>query len=404
MEAHDKPEPAVATESKLREVEQCCISTDSLLAEISYSPARDKLYFATSSGEKCTHYDTPQYRIIPPLGLKEFCWNGILKLPVEAAPSGGQETLASDIKQFISRYVDIPFEWCEPVSRYILMTWVYDRFAAVPYLRFLGEAGTGKTRLLEICSSLCFRPLMVSGNITGPALFRSTDLIRGTLLIDESDLRNSAEWNDIVKVINNGYSNSAPVIRCDKDNGFHPTSYHVFGPKILSSRGRYEDDATESRCLTFETIKRRVRKEVPLQLGPEFVEETVALRNRLLGFRFENLRAIKPNDAPLRHLEPRVAQIGASLLAVTSGESTATMVRFLESYSADRREQGLEGAVRQALAEPGGQDRRLQDIACRVNELLQDVGEHSSVQRIGGMVRSLGYEVVRRKQGMVVLV
>jgi hypothetical protein len=24
------------------------------------------------------------------------------------------------------------------------MTWVYDRFTAVPYLRFLGEPGTGK--------------------------------------------------------------------------------------------------------------------------------------------------------------------------------------------------------------------------------------------------------------------
>ena len=82
------------------------------------------------------------------------------------------------------------------------------------------ESGTGKTRLLEIHAALCYRPLFLVGNVTGAALFRSINLVQGTLVIDESDLKSSEAWSDVVKVLNNGYSRGGSVIRCNKDNGY----------------------------------------------------------------------------------------------------------------------------------------------------------------------------------------
>lgn len=175
----------------------------------------------------------------------------------------------------------------------MLATWVYDCFAAFPYLRFLGEYGTGKTRMLQVVAALCYRSLALSGNITGAALFCSIDLIRGTLAIDEADFKHSAEWSDIIKVLNNGYMTGFPIVRCDSRSGtFTPQSFYVYGPKIISPRHRFDDPATELRCITFETQERKVDPSIPLQLPPAFYEQAQALRNKLLGWRFDDFQQI----------------------------------------------------------------------------------------------------------------
>ena len=124
-------------------------------------------------------------RIIPFNALTELLRNGPtlwetgpVKFPSSVAPYGSTTALIEEVKTLIRQYAAVPEEWLEILSLYILMTWVYDRFTAVPYLRFLGEPGTGKTRLLQICASVSYKGIVASGNITGPALFRTIDLVR----------------------------------------------------------------------------------------------------------------------------------------------------------------------------------------------------------------------------------
>jgi hypothetical protein len=217
----------------------------------------------------------------PHSGLKTFWQEKVVRFPSFPTDYGTTSQLLNEIGQFVRRYADLPEDWLDIVCLYMLMTWVYDRFTAVPYLRFLGEPGTGKTRLLQVCSSISYKGTIVSGNITGPALFRTIHLVRDTMAVDEADFKNSSEWSDIAKVLNNGYGVGTPVIRCNKDD-FEPQCFSVFGPKIISTRNRFDDEATETRCLTLETKEQKVSHHIPLQLPLTFDDEALALRNKLL--------------------------------------------------------------------------------------------------------------------------
>ena len=58
--------------------------------------------------------------------------------------------LFESVKQFIAQYVEVgDAGFLDVGATYVLLTWVYDKFNALPYLRALGDFNTGKTRLIE---------------------------------------------------------------------------------------------------------------------------------------------------------------------------------------------------------------------------------------------------------------
>ena len=80
------------------------------------------------------------------------------------------------------------------------------------------------------------------------------DAFRGTLIFDEADFRFSDERAAIVKILNNGNVRGMPVLRTmmNRQREFNPQAFQVFGPKIVATRGSYEDKAHESRFITEE--------------------------------------------------------------------------------------------------------------------------------------------------------
>jgi hypothetical protein len=283
------------------------------------------------------------------------------------------------------------------------MTWVYDRFTAVPYLRFLGEPQTGKTRLLQLCSAISYKGIAASGNITGAALFRTIDLVRGTVAIDEADFKNSDESADLTKILNNGYAADMPVIRCNR-NDFSPEAFRVYGPKIISTRQRFQDDATESRCLTFETRIRKVPEHIPLQLPASFEQQACTLRNKLLQWRFDQFRETKAQEGKMRDLSPRLGQIGASLAAVAPNEDWLDkLVQFLRQADGDR-EDSPKGLVKRAIELMQGDPPRatytVGNITDQVNALAKQVGvEQMTAKKVGAILTALGYRKRRTASG-----
>jgi hypothetical protein len=275
-----------------------------------------------------------------------------------------------------------------------------------PYLRFLGEPGTGKTRLLEVSSSISYKGTIVSGNITGMSLFRTIDLIRGTMAVDEADFKNSSEWSDVAKVLNNGYSVGTPVIRCNK-NTFDPECFCVFGPKIISTRNRFEDEATETRCLTLETKEQKVSPHIPLQLPLTFDQEALALRNKLLKWRFDNFDRVTVKEEGLRDLFARSGQIGASLAAVAPDEQwTNKLIGFLRRLDEARDEESPKAMVERALKAMSTGARtsaKVGEVAECVNTERKGLGlELLTDRKVGGILRSLSFAPKRTNQGYVI--
>src|SRR3546814_2727200 len=67
-----------------------------------------------------------------------------------------------------------------------------------------------------------------------------------------------------------------------------PRAFQVFGPKVLASRGSYDDQALESRFLTEAMGDRPLRRDFPINLPDAYRDEARALRNQLLLYRFRN--------------------------------------------------------------------------------------------------------------------
>lgn len=162
--------------------------------------------------------------------------------------------------------------------------------------------------------------------------------------MDEGDFRFSDERAEIVKILNNGNARGFPVLRSEStpQKEYDPRAFHVFGPKIVATRGLFSDRALESRCITEEMERRAPRPDIPLNLPDSFAEEALVLRNQLLMFRFRNVTAPRTVDASaLRGIEPRIAQIFAPLLATIEGEATKERVialarRYSERLAAER--------------------------------------------------------------------
>ncbi len=78
-------------------------------------------------------------------------------LPSEPEEYGSEAALVHEIQAFIHRYVDVSPLFEKIAGYYVLLSWVFDAFNALPYLRLRGDPGSGKTRFLLAVGSLCYR-------------------------------------------------------------------------------------------------------------------------------------------------------------------------------------------------------------------------------------------------------
>lgn len=278
--------------------------------------------FTLPSGEKLVPY-APDNNLLA---------HEVVLLPSEPEEYRSEEELVQEVRAFIHRYVDLPPLFEEMAAYYILFTWIYDAFNEVPYLRVRGDYGSGKSRFLLTVGSLVYKPIFASGASTVSPIFRILDAFRGTLIIDEGDFKASDEQAEIVKILNNGNARGFPVLRSEitPKKEINPTAYAVFGPKLVATRGFFEDRALESRCLTEEMGGRSLRDDIPLNLPERLKDEALHIRNKLLLFRFRNLRKERDLSQVVdRAVEPRLSQIFAPLLATIEDETARAALRDL---------------------------------------------------------------------------
>lgn len=335
---------------------------DGTLVELVYQPTQRRTFLALYStgrwtlAERVDLSETTQ--LVPFSAENNLIKNEVMVLPSEPRAYGSEDQLVSDIRAFIHRYVDLSPAFEHVATYYVLLTWLYDAFNEMPYLRFRGDYGSGKTRALLTIGSLCYRSFFASGASTVSPIFHILDAFRGTLIFDEADFRYSDERAQIVKILNNGTVRGLPVLRTimNRQREFNPQAFQVFGPKIVATRSSYDDKALESRFITEEMGARRLRTDIPINLPDAFKDEACELRNKLLLYRFHRRHEVKldPSLADPK-LEPRLNQILMPLLSVIQDPDLRRELRdmALSTQAAIVAERGLlaEAQVLEILAE-----------------------------------------------------
>ena len=378
---------------------------DGTLIELVYDPVEVLTSFAVASCDgtvsQVPFFDAASgERLAPYSARNNLIATECVLLPSDVGDFGDKREVVEAVQAFLHRYVDLSPLFEQLAAHYVLLTWVYDAFSDLPYLRFRGDYGTGKTRALIAVGSLCYKPFFASGASTVSPIFHIQDAFQGTLVLDEADFRFSDQTAELTKVLNNGSTRGLPVLRTmtNKNRELNPTAFRVFGPKIVAMREDFSDKALESRFITEDTGSRPLRRDIPVHLPASFRDEARLIRNRLLAWRFATRRtaAVDPERLP-RELSPRLKQSALSVLSLIDDEQlrekVCDMLANLDRGFAEERaltwEAVMVGSIVAAFAAAKTPHVALGDIAERFNaRLSEDLDRPLSNKWVGNFVRA----------------
>lgn len=413
------------------------VASEELLAETTYDPERNLTAFAISKDGKISMARTVSNgrnsEVRPMSANDDLIQNHFVRFASKPEPYSSLEALYQETRAFIERYMLLPKELLTVSAVYILLTWVHDRFHTLPYLRVTGNFGTGKTRFLEIMSALTYKSMTAGGSISTAAIFRTINLIRGTLIFDEADFKITETWSEIVKILNAGHSKGFPVVRMNvsQKNEMRTETFYVFGPKILASREPFQDQALESRILS-QNLLPMTEVNRPIILPKEFESEALELRNKLLAFRLKSYREIQEDPSTVGTLVvPRIKQISLALTSIANLvskevlEEVLVFVRECEQQIQLSQKIDLNADVIISIckciadkdANKGGKVY-MRDIAMKFRERFSiEYGQDSSydtddvlgskfslAKKMGKHVRSLGFTKYRDSEGIYILI
>jgi hypothetical protein len=327
------------------------------LVEMVYDPVERQTRLVCGNAEAWGYEESvllsPTERLVPYSASNNLVKHNVVLFASEPVEYGTEAELVSRIRDFVHRYVDVSEDFEEVAAYYVLFSWIYDAFDEVPYVRVRGGYGSGKTRFLLTVGSICNKPIFASAASTVSPLFRLLDAFRGTLVLDEGDFRYSDEKSEVVKILNNGNARGFPVLRTEvsRSREFDPRAYHVFGPKLVATRGFFQDRALESRCLTEDMRGAALRHDVPVNLDGRHRDEALALRNQLLLYRLRHFHEARSLErAGARDLEPRLEQIFGPLLSVIQDAAARErLIRTLGEFNEELRDDRAESVEAEVL-------------------------------------------------------
>lgn len=331
----------IEIETKPKEIEKVEIvfkRFGNMLAEVCYNPHNSpELFLCCYEDGKIEFKSEIEHvgkKYIPITDKTKLIDNNVVLLPSEAKEYGSIDQLITEIIKFIHTYVGLSPFFEKLSAYYVLLSWVYDAFEVIPYLRVIGDYGSGKSTFLKVVGMICYRPILIAGSATPAPVFRIIDKYKGTLLIDEADFKMSDTTDLMVKILNCGYQKGVPVLRMvGEGKNMEPQAFDVYGPKIIGTRFTWTDRALESRCIS-EDMDGHYRSDL-MDISSEFYNEALSLRNKLLLFRFKNINKAKFNPK-LKDpsIEPRLNQIAVPLLSIVQDVDVQDELKvFFKEYN-----------------------------------------------------------------------
>jgi len=337
-----------------------------------------------------------------PIIAEEIKQEAIL-LPSKAEEYFEDEILDKEIIEFAKKWLDVPDE----IMRFGLwntkVSWCFENFQTLNYLRVQGDTGTGKTRYLDVWGQLHYKPIFTTGSVTPAPLFRIINKWKGTIVMDEADLKQSDESADIIKILNNGFERGKFIMRCDQNDADIIKFFDPFCPKILATRQSFRDTATESRCITHITSA-TINKNIPININDNFRAEAKELRNKLLMWRFKNYFEIQEKmknkvEIDLGDIEPRVKQIVQSYVYLFGNDKKGMVgfKKYLQSYQEElisERQGSFDGAIIEAIHKL--MNRGIIELTSKMivteGEFTNKLGKPMLPRSLASRLKSLGFK------------
>lgn len=228
--------------------------------------------------------------------------------------------LLDELRALAVRYVVLPSEHAiVAVTLWIAATHALVSFQHAPRLAINSPMKRcGKSRLLDIVSGLCHRPLLTV-NATVAAVFRSLDISPPpTLIIDEADTlfgsKRVAEQNeDLRALLNAGHGRNRPALRCVGPNQT-PTEFPTFAMAALAGIGDLPDTITD-RAVNVTMRRRRNDEKVSTFRERRDGPLLAAMRERLRVWTEAHLKVLA-DAQPEMPVEDRAADTWEPLIAI----------------------------------------------------------------------------------------
>lgn len=336
-----------------------------------------------------------KYRPLPPdYNLVD---KNVILFPSLATPYESEEEILTEVQHFIHKHLDISEVFERIATYYVLFTWLFDKFNEVPYLRAIGDFGSGKSRFLQAIGILCYKPVFTGGATTPSPIFRIINEVKGTLIIDEADFKFSDMTSEIVKILNTGYQKGMSVLRSEGKGTFEVKAYDVFCPKIVATRETFADKALESRFLVEEMGAGKLRTDIPRTLDESFYESAELIRNKLLMWRLKNyFEPIKRRHDLIEGIHPRLNQIVMPLLSIIKDEAIRNQLKtFIVQYNAELvADRGLSWesdivfAVLKLEYELKGSEVTVKQITDEVNKEIDVSDDTLQARKVGWYLRA----------------
>ena len=363
--------------------------------------------YITDIGDEC--------ELIPKIWAETNC----IVLPTGYSMESHDDLLV-DLREFFKSKILISEDQILLLASYAYYTWFYDKLKTAPYLFILGDYGTGKTRILSLLHNVCFTPVNLGTAVTNANIFRSQNMAKGTILIDEFEKNESSKNDFYAQILNNGYTYPGIILRTESSGKkLTQVPYTSFGPKIISARTLPKDDALLSRCFVIHT-KRHTNTElndnhIPRDLKKEHYAEAEELRNRLLGLRFAlaGQKAILESNVEFSTSSPRNEQLLTAMVSVMPKHLQKAVAAVLEnlltgsnSYKNSQIQMDVVAALDSILSRnhPDWENKLPLNISIEeiADTIKNAVKRHYFNRNIGDAARAIGLKTARHNAGVVV--
>lgn len=289
----------------------------------------------------------------------------------EAAGTTAGRALIAGVESYIRSYVTLAeTSYALVIALWVVATFIWTAFDAFPYLVVTSATKrSGKTRLLELISFVASNSRLFT-DISPAALYRTIDVEKPTLLLDEAEMFSLAK-SEYRSLLNTGYRRGQTVKR-------HDGEYETYCPKAFALIGDVHDTLRD-RSIVIEMKRGEAARRFVYAVTKE---EGAALRemiNATVSLKAEEITEAVRKFEGLSFLTDRDEEIWSPLF-ILCGLICPDRIDELTRAAADLA--AAKTAKARRYSELGEEEDRMQEEEYAVHllrDLLHVIGEQKKI-------------------------